>query len=88
MRVGRDQLRTLIMCGSPTMLLLTEDRASRALVKRGLLRSDGRISAITPAGLRVLANEMEAGRVADALERMKRDAAAQKARAEARRDRR
>lgn len=49
-------------------------RASRFKNQRGLLRSDkGAFYCITPAGLRVLADEMEAGRVEGALEWSKRE---------------
>lgn len=67
-RVGPHQLRTLMMIGSPTMRLLTPDRSATALVRRGLCRQcESGAVCITPAGLRVLADEMEAGRVDDAL---------------------
>ncbi len=80
MRIGIHQLRLLIMTGSPTCILLTPDRSSDGLVKRGLLRKreDGACS-VTPAGLRALADEMEAGRVEDALELMRKDRAAMQA---------
>lgn len=82
MRIGKDQLETLIALGSPTCLLLTTSgRGTAGLVKKGLLRErePGRACCITPAGLRVLADEMEAGRVEDALERIKKEVAARKA---------
>lgn len=75
-RVGKDQLRTLIMLGSPTMIMLTDGyRSEQGLLRRGLLRkasNDGGL-VITAAGLRALADEMDAGRVAEALEAMKKD---------------
>lgn len=87
MRIGKDQLGTLIMLASPTCILLTPDRSSAGLVKKGLLRErePGRACCITPAGLRALADEMESGRVDDALEAIKKDAAERQAKAEQRR---
>jgi hypothetical protein len=75
-RVGKNQIRTLIVLGSPTTCLLVPGPDSLAMVKRGLLRQrePGKGSVcISPLGLRVLADEMEAGRVDDALERMRKD---------------
>ena len=85
MRIGQQQLRLLIMTASPTRILLTTDKVSDSLVRRGLLRETDRSKAccITPAGLRALADEMEAGRVDDALERMRKDVEARKARSAA-----
>lgn len=77
-RIGSDQLRFLIMCGSPTIYGFVTDRASRALVKRGLVApppdaiGDGMVR-ITAAGLRALADAMEDGRVDAALKAMKAD---------------
>jgi hypothetical protein len=75
MRIGKDQLQMLVMLGSPTRSLITPGKSQRGLVAKGLLRQDnGGACCITPAGLRVLADEMEAGRVTDALARMKAEA--------------
>jgi hypothetical protein len=75
-RVGKDQLRMLIMLGSPTMTLITPGKSERGLIARGLLRQDkGGACCITSAGLRVLADEMETGRVTSALDAMCKDAA-------------
>lgn len=73
-RIGKKQLRTLIMLGSPTMLLLVPGKSERGLIKRGLLRESepGKACCISPAGLRVLANEMDAGRVEDALQAIRK----------------
>lgn len=81
MRVGRDQLQILVMLGSPTMSLVVPDRAARALIKRGMLRASdtGGFACITPLGLRVLADEMEAGHVDDVLSRMKKETAERQA---------
>lgn len=83
-KIGKRQLRLLIMCASPTAILLTTDSVSDSMVARGLLRETperpGKSCCITPKGLRALAAEMEAGRVADGLEEMRRDAAAMRAR--------
>jgi F0F1-type ATP synthase epsilon subunit len=52
------------------------------MVKRGLLKcaNNGGFACITPFGLRVLADEMEAGRVDDAIERIRKDVERRKAR--------
>lgn len=77
MRIGQQQLRMLIMSASPTSILVTPDKVSASLVARGLLASDERGGCtITPAGLRILADEMEAGRIPAALDAMRRDAKA------------
>lgn len=83
MRIGKHQLRTLIMLGSPGCLLLTPGRSEQGMVARGLLRerAPGKACCITPAGLRALADEMEAGRVDDALEQIRKDVEARKAKA-------
>lgn len=80
-RVGHDQLRILMMTASPFSILVTEDRASRGLVKRGLL-SQGRHGGmtITADGLRVLADQMDAGAVADKLAELKAEHARKKLR--------
>lgn len=89
MRVGKNQIRTLVMLGSPTMCLLVPCPDARAMVKRGLLRQrepgNGSVC-ISPLGLRVLADEMEAGRVDDALERMRKDVEKRQAEIAARRE--
>lgn len=62
-RIGKEQLRLLILLGSPSMLMVTPpDKSARGLIKRGLLRDD-KGTRITPLGLRALADELEAGRV-------------------------
>jgi hypothetical protein len=85
MRIGKDQLQMLVMLGSPIRSLITPGKSERGLVAKGLLRQDdGGACCITPAGLRALADEMEAGRVDDALERMRKDVAERQARIAAR----
>lgn len=72
-RVGPDQLRILMMAGSPTMILLTESRASRALLKRGMLQATpegGGGLRISAYGLRALADAMDAGRIEPMLAEM------------------
>lgn len=73
MRIGDRQLETLVALGSPTMTLLAPGPETRSMVKNGLLRqrapNEGAVC-ITAAGLRKMADEMDAGRVADALTRM------------------
>lgn len=85
--VGDQQLRTLIVLASPTCIMLTSDKSSRAMVKSGLLqeRNGGEATCITAAGLRALADAMEAGRVETALEAMKKDAADRRAKIAAQR---
>lgn len=72
------------MTASPSSVLVTPDKVSASMVARGLLREDpsrpGKSCCITPKGLRALADEMEAGRVADGLEDMRRDVEATRAR--------
>ena len=74
MALGINQTRMLLMLASPATALVTPDAVSRRLIKRGLLADEGSAIRITPAGLRALADEMEAGRVETAIEAMKRDA--------------
>lgn len=79
--LGPRQLEVLLLLASPTTLLLTPDHAARSLVGRGLLareRLDCEALRITPAGLRQLADEMEAGRLPAAIERIKARVAAQR----------
>lgn len=75
-RIGPHQLRTLVMLASPTMIMPAPDAGARAMVRRGLLRlrPDGSSVCIAAAGLRALADAMEAGRVESALDAMRRDA--------------
>lgn len=86
-RIGKEQLRLLVSLGSPTMMLVVGDKVSASLVRRGLLQDDdkGGFCRITAAGLRALADEMEAGRVADALEGLRKVAAERRAGVEAKR---
>ena len=76
MRIARGKLEWLILLGSPTMLGLTPDKDAFALVESGLLRLDrasktsGSVC-ITAAGLRVLADAMDAGLVSSAIDHMK-----------------
>jgi hypothetical protein len=77
MRIGKNQLQLLATLASPTVLMLAPSKEARGLVKRGLLRErePGKSCCITPAGLRALACEIEAGRVDDALEAMRKQVA-------------
>ncbi len=70
-RLGPNQLRLLSATASPYSLLLTPDRQSDRLVQLGLLRQSevGKACCITPAGLRALADAIEAGRLKDGLQR-------------------
>ena len=78
-RIGEEQLRLLIMLGSPTVTLISgPSRVTRTLLARGLLHADRRGGiTITPAGLRALADAMAARRVAPVLAAMHREARAQ-----------
>ena len=66
MRLGPEQLRTLMMMASPSSILVTPpDRCVRSLEKRGLVApfkgDKGR--RITPTGMRVLADAFETGKL-------------------------
>lgn len=78
-RIGKNQLRLLITLASPTMMLMTGGKEAVAMASRGLLQErrqgNGVGYSISSSGLRALADEMEAGRVDDAIERMKAGAA-------------
>lgn len=73
-RIGKLQLQTLVMLGSPTTSLIVPTPRERSMIARGLLKcgESGGFACITPLGLRVLADEMEAGRVDDALTRIRK----------------
>ncbi len=66
-RLGTQQLRLLCTLGSPGLALVVPDRVSNSLVRLGLLRDTHRagpgMQRVTAAGLRRLADEMEAGRL-------------------------
>jgi hypothetical protein len=80
MRIGIHQLRLLVSLGSPCMHLIVLDRVAKTLLARGLIReSDSAGYVITPLGLRVLADEMAAGRVDCALTAMKKELDARRA---------
>lgn len=81
MRIGHNQLRVLVMLGSPTMSLFVPGKECASLIRNGLLQVSptGGVACITAAGLRALADEMDKGRVASALERMKADAETRRA---------
>ena len=91
--LGRRQLRMLMLCASPYGYLVTTDKVSDSLVRRGLLRErddlerskyDGRRPCcITPAGYRALAAEMEAGRIDAVVEEMRKKREAGRPTAEA-----
>lgn len=74
MRLGKNQLERLAALGSPSTAQIVGCKITRSLQKRGLLRANNdAFFCITPAGLRVLADEMESGRVEGALEWAKRE---------------
>jgi hypothetical protein len=73
MHLGKNQRERLTALGCPTTAQVVGCAVTRSLAKRGLLRSDGDgFFCITPAGLRWLADELEAGRIEGALEWAKR----------------
>lgn len=84
-RLGKNQIELLTVLGCPGNSLVVPSKTALSLVRRGLLKTAdcGGFACITPAGLRALANEMESGRVADAVERIRRDVAKRKAKAAA-----
>lgn len=66
--LGKLQLERLLGLASPSMLMVVGDAISKSLVRRGLLRPNFRNKPeawhrITPAGMRVLADAYEAGRL-------------------------
>lgn len=67
--LGDKQIASLVFLTGLQRLLLTPGREDRAMIARGLLRMDeGRACCITAAGLRALADAMDAGRVKDGLD--------------------
>jgi hypothetical protein len=70
--LGDRQLDLLRKLCSLTRVLVTPDKVSASLVRRGLLREtrDGAALCISPDGLRAIADAMEAGRVYDAIAKM------------------
>lgn len=81
MRIGDNQLRVLVMLGSPTVSLVVPGKECGSLIKNGLLQVSptGGFACITASGLRALADEMDKGRVASALENIKADVEKRKA---------
>jgi hypothetical protein len=67
MKLGKNQLERLLGLASPTSLLVVGgDRVIRSLAKRGMVKAKDPCKPnawlqITPAGLRVLADALEAG---------------------------
>lgn len=63
--LGKHQRDLLAALAGVTMALVVGDKLSDSLVRRGLLAAepDGSCAHITPAGLRAIADEIEAGRV-------------------------
>lgn len=67
-RLGPHQIEALAGLCTVRRVGLTPYREERALIKRGLLRTDDTGAyCITPSGLRALADAMEAGRLDDGL---------------------
>jgi F0F1-type ATP synthase epsilon subunit len=72
--LGTKQRGLLRALASPSCALIVPDKVALSLVKRGLLKTeDGGFACITPAGLRVLADELESGRIEDAHEWARRE---------------
>jgi hypothetical protein len=68
MKIGPKLVETLACIGSPHMILVTPKKRDQRLVELGLAKhpAEGSESlCITPAGLRLLADEIEAGRLPD-----------------------
>lgn len=63
MKLGKNQLEMLTVLGCPGRFLVVPDKLSDSMVKRGLLHSVDGFVCITPAGLRALADAVEAGTV-------------------------
>ena len=64
--LGKHQRCLLADLGGVRMAVIVGDKLSRSLVQRGLLAAedDGSFAHITARGLRALADEIDAGRVA------------------------
>lgn len=63
--LGKNQSWLLRQLANPWLILIVGDREARSLAKRGLLKAHGAGGdshyQITPDGLRLVADEMEAG---------------------------
>lgn len=68
-----DKLCQLMGMASPTCRLITPDKNTTVLIASGLVKEDDRGFAITPNGLRALADQMEAGHVVACISRLKRE---------------
>lgn len=66
-RLGRDNLDTLALMASPSMILVTPAKRHQRLLDLGYVSTDPTNNsgalAITPAGLRRVADELEAGAI-------------------------
>lgn len=71
MRLGKNQLKSLEML-SPKQCPVTADATLRRLIELGLAEGgdNGSFVCLTPAGLRVLADEIESGRMCPIRQRM------------------
>lgn len=65
MKLGKRQVETLAFLGRPTKALVVADKQARRLAEMGLLESisdtPDRMLVVTPTGLRMIADLMEAG---------------------------
>jgi hypothetical protein len=63
--LGKRQRELLLTLASPSRVMIVGDALTASLVRRGLLaaRDNGDWCRITPAGMRALADEYEAGRL-------------------------
>lgn len=78
-RLGHHQIEALAAVCRVRCIGLAPRREERALIKRGLLRTDDSGAyCITPSGLRALADAMDAGRINDGLETWRKNASEQR----------
>ena len=73
MRLGKRQLELLIVLAQPNMIMCSPGKAATAMIERGLLRRPSHMKSaavISSAGLRALADAMDAGLVEPTIERM------------------
>jgi hypothetical protein len=75
MRLGDKQIELLAALGCPTWSMICGDKMLRRLAALGLLRplGDDSFFCITPAGLRALADALDAGRIKQSLPKKRSD---------------
>lgn len=71
--LGAKQRELLHALSCPTRFMITGNKVAESLVRRGLLKAQGKkgdgFFQITPAGMRLVADEWEAGRLEFRLDR-------------------